>query len=344
MGGKREAEEYEARWRLDLEGADPVDPLRVPAFSDFCVSRYRPHAEKHLKASTWNDVRIYQVDTLCRHFGHLKLTELTLAAIEKFKGDRGAEMVTWHGKTRPMRASSINNELRVFRTILNFARDLGYPVPKLKWKRLPERGHGRAKAWSMDEIQALYAAAQERYPELVRMFVFLMNTGCRKGEAIVAERPWMDWTVGLVRIPSNEFWQPKNGLPREVPISDAVRAALQGDRAHPKYLFPNRNGGRYLRFPKDIFDDIRKAAKVTGGPHTFRHTFASHFLVVQPDLFLLGKVMGHSHQRVTELYSHMLPDHLARARNAVNIGPALKTVAGPVAEKTKKAKSSGKTK
>ena len=37
-----------------------------------------------------------------------------------------------------------------------------------------------------------------------------------------------------------------------------------------------------------------------------------------PDLFLLARVLG-QHTRVTRLYSHLLPDHLARARNAVQL-------------------------
>ncbi len=70
-----------------------------------------------------------------------------------------------------------------------------------------------------------------------------------------------------------------------------------------------------------------------------RHTFASHFLQKVPDLFLLAQVLGHSHQRLTELYAHLLPDHLARARNAVNLGPTLQTVAATVAMEAKTANS-----
>ena len=69
--------------------------------------------------------------------------------------------------------------------------------------------------------------------------------------------------------------------------------------------------------PKLQFDRARKAARLQGGPHTLRHTFASHFLKQVPDLFLLARVLGHSDTRVTKLYSHLLPEHLARARNAV---------------------------
>lgn len=350
QGKKRDAEEYEARWRLELQGADPVDPRTIPAFSDFCVSRYRPHAERHLKASTWQNVRIYQVDTLCKRLGHLRLTEVGAPAeIERFKAEMGRTLVKRHGKLRPMLPSSINNLLRVLRTILNWARELGYPIPKQKWAKLPARGKPRTKAWTDGEVQALFEACQARYPELVPMFVFLVNTGCRKGEAIVAERSWMDWEAMMLRIPSNEFWQPKNGLPREVPIADVLRAVVGPSTAAlhagtSRYLFPSRTGDRYAEFPKDIFWEIRDLAGVTGSPHTFRHTFASHFLRGRPDLFLLAQLMGHSHARVTELYSHMLPDHLARARNVVNVGPKLKTLGATLGAEKKTGRITGKTK
>ena len=47
--------------------------------------------------------------------------------------------------------------------------------------------------------------------------------------------------------------------------------------------------------------------------------YASHFLRDVPDLFELARVLGHSHVRVTELYTHRLPGHLERARNAVDL-------------------------
>jgi hypothetical protein len=54
-------------------------------------------------------------------------------------------------------------------------------------------------------------------------------------------------------------------------------------------------------------------------------------------------LLGHSHQRVTELYAHLLPGHLARARNAVNLSPTLQTVAMTVATEAETAKFSKKT-
>jgi len=316
-GSKPDGDAFEARKRLELE-AGQKETRSVPTFSAFCEERYRPHAEAHLKASTWRKVRIYQVATLVEFFGQKKLTEITLQDVESFK------------VSRAVGATAVNNELRVLRTMLNFAEALNIPVPKLRWKKLPVRGAGRVRVWTVTELERLFSAARERAPAMLPVLVFLANTGCRKGEALAAEWTWMDFPRGMIRIPSNEFWQPKNGLPREVPMSDAVRAILSGPRAHPQWVFPNRHGGRFAEFPKDLFWEVRDAAGLTGGVHTLRHTFASHFLQAVPDMFLLAQVLGHSHQRVTELYSHLLPDHLERARNAVNLLP--KTMATSMAK------------
>lgn len=321
-GLKKDAEAFEARKRVELEVGKPTSRRAVPTLREFCRTAYVPHAKKHLRPSTFR-VRAYQLASLNEHLGDLKLTEFGPEAIDGYKSKRD------------VKASSVNNELRVLGTILNWARTLGKPVPDFKIKRLPERGAGRCRVWSLVELERLFEAARADTPEILPVFVFLVNTGCRKGEAIAAEWDWIDLAGGMVRIPVNDFWRPKSGRPREIPLSDALRAALAGPRRDERWLFPSRLGGRYAQFPKQTYGRIRTAAGLVGGAHTMRHTFASHFLAAVPDMFLLAKILGHSHQRVTELYSHLLPEHLSRARNAVNIGPAIKTMAVAVAGKPK---------
>jgi integrase len=313
VGSKREGDEFEARKRIELGQSQTAEFRIAPRFSDFCQNHYRPHAEGHLKGSTWKKVRKYQVATLIAHFGPIKMSELAVLDVERFKAARKVLV----------EASSVNNELRVFKTVLNYAKSVGVPVPALKFKMLPVRGEGRVFCWTNQEVTALFEGARKEAPDLIPIMIFMLNTGCRKGEAIAAEWTWVDFAGAMIRIPSNESWQPKNGLPREIPMGDAVKAILSGPRRSDRWLFPSSMGGRYAEFPKDAFWAARAAAKIRGVPHTTRHTYASHFLVKVPDLFLLAKVLGHSHQRVAELYTHLLPDHLSRARNAVNLMPPI---------------------
>jgi integrase len=313
-GSKKEARAFEASKRVELVAERSVSNRASPTLTAFCRTVYEPHAERTLKESTWKKVRRYQVSTLREHLGGLKLTELEGDAIERFKRARHA------AKIRP---TSINNELRVLARILSHARSLKYPCTGEKLVKEKVRGAPRAKAWTSEEVARIFAAAREHVPEILPMLVFLANTGCRKGEAIVSEWSWIDDARGLLCIPSNEAWQPKNGLPREVALSAGVRLSLAGPKRSEQFLFPNRFGQRYAAFPEELFRRVIRAAKASGSPHRFRHTFASHFLAKVPDMFLLAKVLGHSHNRVTELYSHLLPGHLERAKDAVHLVPEL---------------------
>jgi integrase len=318
-GTKKDAKSYEARMRLDLAARPPSQRRGVPTFSAFCAESYRPHAETHLAGSTWRKVRIYQVATLCEHFGATRLDDLTNAVLESFKQARVAAKV---------RASSINNELRVLKTMLRWGREqLALPILELKFKMMPKDGKRRVRTWSGFEVQRLYAAAREEAPHLVSMMHFLLDTGCRKGEMLAAEWSWVDLPGRILRIPVTDEWRPKDKQAREVPLSGALLTTLRSmPHASDRYIFPNRHGVRDETFPEKSFRRVVKAAQLGGGPHTTRHTYASHFLKAQPDLPLLAAVLGHSQTYVTELYAHLLPEHLDRARDAVQLAPTSEKV------------------
>lgn len=314
-GKKTDGDAFEAAKRIELNRSRRAEFRVAPSFSSFASEYYIPYAQKHLKAGTWKR-RQYQLATLEGYFGDLKMPEIALADVERFKDARLRAV-------RTVKPISINGELSVLRTVFDYAERLGIAVPKLKWKSLPVIGKGRVLVWTRDEVEALFHAARNVVPEIVPVLVFLLNTGCRKGEAIACEWSWIDFERDMIRIPANEFWSPKSGKPREVPMGDAVRAALAGPRKHPRWVFPNAWGRRFQDFPHAAFWVARDAAKLRGGPHTTRHTFASHFLAAVPDLQLLAEVMGQSLTKVTELYVHLLPGHLERARNVVNLSPTL---------------------
>jgi integrase len=323
-GSKADGDRFEAKKRLEQRVEQGPSERRVAVTFYELSTEYRVHAEQHLKKSTWTS-RKYQLANLIEHFGETPLPALTVGMVDAYK------LARVRAKTMP---STVNNELRVLRAVLNWGKDMGHEVPLLKWKRLPVRGDPRARAFTLDELERLWAATRKKAPHILPMLIFLVNTGCRKGEAIAAEWSWVDEDLSMLRIPSNEHWQPKNGKPREVPISDALRAVLSGPPLHKRWLFPSRLKRQFNRFPKEMWGRIVETAGLSGGPHQLRHTFASHFLQAVPDLKLLAELLGHSHTRMTEIYAHLLPGRLDRARNAVNLAP--QTVAVTVGRLKKK--------
>ena len=314
-GTKREASAVDralaARLALAPKGK-PGRPRAAVCLSDFIVDTYQDHAKAHLAKSTWG-VRRFQLDNIARHLGALKLTEIDTAAVERLKAAR---------TTEGAKPGTVNTELAKLQAVLTYARALELPVASPKVRLLPVRGSGRVKFWTADQVSKLFAAVTAGAPELLPLVVFLANTGCRKGEALACEQSWIDLDADMIRIEPNAYWQPKDREPREIPIAPALRPFLKAALAKPgKYVFRSRDGDRWAFFPKLAFTAAVAAAGLTGGPHKLRHTFASHFLASCPDMFLLAQVLGQSHTRTTEIYSHLLPDHLEKARGVVNMGP-----------------------
>jgi integrase len=314
-GTKNDAEAFEARKRLEAEQRDPGEIRTAPTFFDFSMSRYKTFGKSHLRATTWS-ARRYQLATLIAFFGVMKLTAINTTDIERYKAKRIEDGV------KPI---SINNELAVLQAVLSFARHVGVPVPKLEFKMLPVRDKARLLVWSTEDVERLLLKCEELSPEIGPLVMFISNTGCRRGEALALLWTSVDLERRMVRIEPSAEWQPKSGRAREVPISDELHAVLVALPRASRFVFPSpRTGDRYQFWPKRQFDRARAAAGLTGGPHTLRHTFASHFLKHEPDIFLLARVLGHTDARVTRLYSHLLPEHLARARNAVRFGSPAK--------------------
>lgn len=314
-GTRDAALDHEARMRLALRASSPSPPMAAPSFSSFCVAEYEPHAEQHLGANTWHRTRVYVVASLSRFFGETRLSDFTTELVDEFKTDR----------LKSIKPGCVNNELKALATILRWAKEeRGQRVADFKIRLLPGTGVKRVSFWTEPEVRKILAVAERVDPALYPVLLFLLNTGCRKGESIAAEWSWVDARARLLRIPVTEYWRPKSARPREVPIGDVLWAALRSMPRRTRWLFPTYLGDHFSRFPDERLRIVLKAAGLRGSPHWARHTYASHFLQTLPDLFLLAEILGHSHTRVTELYSHLLPEHLARARNAVNLGGPVK--------------------
>lgn len=326
---KRDAQQWGASELAKLAAAPKLRNRVAPGFSTFCVETYTPYAKKELAASTWAR-RVYQIATFVEFFGDERLDRIA-ARWRAYVAHRRADGI---------RASTINDEAKVMAAILNYARspECSYPVPEphLPLERVPARS-SRCKAWTADEIARLFTALHELSPNLVPLVTFIANTGARKSEPLRLRWEAVDLPERTAHIEPTEgddeaeAWEGKTGKTRAVPLNSEVRRVLErlraenlrrpeGERSAYVFVAP-RTGRPYATWPQNQFDRARKAAGLVGGPHTLRHTFASHFLQARPDLFALARILGHSHSRTTELYSHFLPGRMAELAEVVSFSP-----------------------
>lgn len=294
---------------------------RVPTFRELIADEYLIHATVTLKSGHSLKVRVSQCTVLTDFFGELRLDQIGPREVDEYKAVRVAA---------GLRNVSVNNDLRALGTILRFAERRGYPVQPRKWTYLPKRCARRARAWSVAEIGRLFDALDRTAPELLPLVHFLINTGCRKGEALALrwDNVFLDVAVPFVRIePDAESgWSPKDEEPREIGLSRSVVDMLrvQKQRARSRWVFVTHRRGeprRYAFWPQRAFDRARRAAGLSGGPHHTRHTFASQYVAKGGDIRDLQPILGHASVRTTEGYVHRLPEHVARGANVVDIAP-----------------------
>lgn len=226
--------------------------------------------------------------------------------------------------TRARRLSSI-------RQLYRFAFEEGWrgDNPAL---RLTGPGKARAlpKTLSEAEVARLMEAARTRgrtEGDRLRdtaLFELLYATGLRVSELV-------GLPVAAVRgDPRMILVRGKGDKERMVPLSTPARAALaswlahrdkaeeaarQAGRAPSRFLFPGE--GREGHLTRQYFHGLVKDVAVLAGispsrvtPHVLRHAFATHLLANGADLRVIQTLLGHADVATTEIYTHVLDDHL----------------------------------
>ena len=116
----------------------------------------------------------------------------------------------------------------------------------------------------------------------------------------------------------------KGNKERLIPISQSIiktlNLYLEGERVqqviNPKHsdtVFINRRGNGLSR--QMVFLIIKELAEKAGikkniGPHTIRHSFATHLLEGGADLRAVQQMLGHSSISTTEIYTHISDQYL----------------------------------
>ena len=91
------------------------------------------------------------------------------------------------------------------------------------------------------------------------------------------------------------------------------RSKVTVNKGQNDYVFLNKRGSSLSR--EMVFVIVQQLAILAGirkpiGPHTLRHSFASHLLEGGADLRAIQEMLGHASIVTTEIYTHMNKEHL----------------------------------
>jgi len=205
--------------------------------------------------------------------------------------------------------ATINRKMAALGKLLRKAHKMG-DIHSLPEFRRQKEGAGRIRFLEPDEEDRLFAAIRYRSLDAYRLSVFLVDTGCRLGEAIGLI--WND--IQDTRV---SFWLTKSGRSRSVPLT--CRAA-ESVRKPPFELGKPRHKGPFSMLTQPQFRAIWNDAKTDIGlgqdtqvvPHVLRHTCASRLVQGGIDLRRVQMWLGHQTLQMTMRYSHLATNDLDR--------------------------------
>lgn len=210
--------------------------------------------------------------------------------------------------------------------------------PPRRSKDTPQK---EVKALSEEEVREIIRCLEREPLQWRALIRFLIDSGCRIGEAIGLKWTDVNFSTGEVRIVRNAqsckgsgvyLTTPKSGKTRTIFLNPAPLAILEEWRESQAELFADegivpsgfcftaRNGG--MMHPDSPTQYLRKTFGRKYGisglhPHLFRHTMATLTIANGGDVVSVSKKLGHSSPSITlNVYSHANEEALRRA-NAV---------------------------
>jgi site-specific recombinase XerD len=172
---------------------------------------------------------------------------------------------------------------------------------------------------SQEEVKRLIEAAPNLQYRTLLMLLY--GTGLRRAEVSLLKVSDIDSERRVIHVR-----QGKGSRDRDVPLTAKLLEALRQYWRWKKpkvYLFPSTPGHRGVEQPisgETVWYACHRAAVKAGiqkpiGPHTLRHSFATHLLEAGADLRTIQVLLGHQKLKDTIVYLHLSQRHLHAAVN-----------------------------
>ena len=172
------------------------------------------------------------------------------------------------------------------------------------------------RVFTADEMRTVFDLVRgERDARMTAAFITLADTGVRVGELVSLRTRSLE--AGHIVVDG------KSGQHR-VPVSPETMAALVRlallDQDAPIFRTVDGRPLTVVRM-KELIRNRMARAGLTGaklGPHTWRHSFATHYLRQGGNIAHLQQILGHSSVQVTERYLHLAQNDVAQEHARVS--------------------------
>ncbi|ERI12714.1 integrase [Ochrobactrum intermedium] len=193
--------------------------------------------------------------------------------------------------------ATINRKMAALSKLLRKAHKMGDIFNLPEFVRQKERV-GRIRFLEYEEEKRLFAAIKSRCEDSYRLSLFLVDTGCRLGEAIGVT--WND-----VQDQRVTFWLTKSNRSRTVPLTRRARKAAHIPHEKLKGPFSMLNQVRFRQIWNEAKMEVGLGTDDQVVPHILRHTCASRLVRGGIDIRRVQMWLGHQTLQMTMRYAHL---------------------------------------
>lgn len=176
---------------------------------------------------------------------------------------------------------------------------------------------------SVSEVEELIYSFVGEEPMSIRnrcILEMLYSCGLRVSELVNLRCSDLFFEEGLVKVigkGDKERFVPIGRIGQET-VNQYLSVRVEGKKVHSDVLFLNNRRTKLTR--NMIFVIVKKAAALASiqkkiGPHSLRHSFATHLVENGADISSVQQMLGHSSITTTERYLHMSNKHLQQTIN-----------------------------
>jgi integrase/recombinase XerD len=275
--------------------------------------RFRQYLQLERSLSV-NSISAYTDDlTKLENFSELFLSG---ASPEEISYPQLQRFVQWLGELGFLATSQarIISGIKAFYKFLLLENDIKSSPAELL--EVPRTARKLPVSLSIDEIERMIAVVDRSTPEGERnlsILETLYSCGLRVSELVNLKLSELHLNMDYIKVTG------KGSKERLVPIGqlarDRMKSYITSVRSQQPVkpgaedtVYLNRRGGKLSRVM--VFYIVRSLAEKAGlkkkpGPHTLRHSFATHLVEGGADLRAVQEMLGHESITTTEIYTHL---------------------------------------
>ena len=249
------------------------------------------------------DVERYRLRRLNKHFGAIRLTDLTPKEIAKYRDIR----------LKAVSPASLKRELKILSRILAIAsKDWGIALPQnpVTMISLPKADKVRTRRLEVGEEEQLLQTANQK---LRRIIILALETGMPRGEILNIKRSHIDFQKSVLLIPST-----KTDQPRTIPLStDAVtvlREQLRASQSGYEGVIPLHESTVFDYHPRGLSGEFLKLCRRKGIHdlrfHDLRHEATSRLFEKGLNPVEVATITGQKDTRMLMRYTHLRAEDL----------------------------------